>query len=213
MQVRGVSSCLLTSFPSSPPPPPPGMLNPLDCPHHMRQDEVSPFREGVVLQSGDAHSLVNCGLQKVECMLPHHVIPAPIDPVGMYINHVPSHSPCSQHHVHTNTDNLLSPFISSPSLLPLLSISLSLSVSIASEGRQEAGSWCEGDSGHSANQIDKLAFFETLWACDSMPPVCHCRVEGACCVPLCPPHPTRPILGLQDKDGRHILSRLHTVTI
>ncbi|CAI8055873.1 Putative methyltransferase C9orf114 homolog [Geodia barretti] len=47
-----------------------GLLNPLDCPHHMRADDVCPYREGIVV--GDAQnqgevavgSLVDCGLKK-----------------------------------------------------------------------------------------------------------------------------------------------------
>ena len=30
--------------------PPLGVLNPLDCPHHMRAETQSPYREGVVLK-------------------------------------------------------------------------------------------------------------------------------------------------------------------
>jgi len=45
-----------------------GLLNPLDCPHHVRQEEKSPFREGVVIEkkppNGDG-VLVNAGLKKV----------------------------------------------------------------------------------------------------------------------------------------------------
>ncbi|CAG8521640.1 1951_t:CDS:10 [Acaulospora morrowiae] len=45
-----------------------GLLNPLDCPHHVRQDEKSQFREGVVVdkkpKSGEG-SLVNAGLTKL----------------------------------------------------------------------------------------------------------------------------------------------------
>ncbi|CAG8545553.1 13020_t:CDS:2, partial [Acaulospora colombiana] len=44
-----------------------GLLNPLDCPHHVRQDEKSQFREGVVTdkkpKNGEG-SLVNAGLTK-----------------------------------------------------------------------------------------------------------------------------------------------------
>ncbi|CAG8642766.1 4237_t:CDS:2, partial [Paraglomus occultum] len=44
-----------------------GLLNPLDCPHHVRQEEKSPFREGVVIEkklpNGDG-ALVNAGLKK-----------------------------------------------------------------------------------------------------------------------------------------------------
>jgi predicted SPOUT superfamily RNA methylase MTH1 len=44
-----------------------GLLNPLDCPHHMRATDRLPFREGVVVNRPvkDGHgSLVNVGLQK-----------------------------------------------------------------------------------------------------------------------------------------------------
>lgn len=51
-----------------PPPTPTGLLNPLDSPHHMRQDEESEFREGVVVdrptRPGQG-SFVNCGMKKV----------------------------------------------------------------------------------------------------------------------------------------------------
>nr|KAF6283166.1 SPOUT domain containing methyltransferase 1 [Pipistrellus kuhlii] len=44
-----------------------GLLNPLDSPHHMRQDEESEFREGVVVdrptRAGQG-SFVNCGMKK-----------------------------------------------------------------------------------------------------------------------------------------------------
>jgi len=43
-----------------------GLLNPLDCPYHVRKEEKSPFREGVIINkkpSGEA-SLVNAGLSK-----------------------------------------------------------------------------------------------------------------------------------------------------
>lgn len=45
-----------------------GILNPLDSPHHMRQDEDSEFREGVVVDrptKAGQGSLVNCGMKKV----------------------------------------------------------------------------------------------------------------------------------------------------
>lgn len=45
-----------------------GILNPLDSPHHMRQDEESAFREGVVVDrptKAGHGSLVNCGMKKV----------------------------------------------------------------------------------------------------------------------------------------------------
>ncbi|CAG8691829.1 25476_t:CDS:2, partial [Dentiscutata erythropus] len=44
-----------------------GLLNPLDCPHHVRQDEKCPFREGVVIDRKIKYgkgSLVNAGLTK-----------------------------------------------------------------------------------------------------------------------------------------------------
>ncbi|XP_017832090.1 28S rRNA (uridine-N(3))-methyltransferase isoform X3 [Callithrix jacchus] len=44
-----------------------GLLNPLDSPHHMRQDEESEFREGVVVDrpTRPGHgSFVNCGMKK-----------------------------------------------------------------------------------------------------------------------------------------------------
>ncbi|XP_044634564.1 putative methyltransferase C9orf114 homolog isoform X1 [Equus asinus] len=48
-----------------------GLLNPLDSPHHMRQDEESEFREGVVVdrptRPGQG-SFVNCGMKKVFCL-------------------------------------------------------------------------------------------------------------------------------------------------
>ena len=52
-----------------------GLLNPLDCPHHMRQDDHTPFREGVVLdrpvkqgakgtKGTKGGSYVDCGMRK-----------------------------------------------------------------------------------------------------------------------------------------------------
>ncbi|XP_068191788.1 putative methyltransferase C9orf114 homolog isoform X3 [Antennarius striatus] len=44
-----------------------GLLNPLDSPHHMRMDDESDFREGVVLDRPSRPgqgSLVNCGMRK-----------------------------------------------------------------------------------------------------------------------------------------------------
>ncbi|VFV21368.1 Hypothetical predicted protein [Lynx pardinus] len=44
-----------------------GLLNPLDSPHHMRQDEESEFREGIVVDrpTRPGHgSFVNCGMKK-----------------------------------------------------------------------------------------------------------------------------------------------------
>lgn len=49
-----------------------GLLNPLDSPHHMRMDEDSEYREGIVLDrpaKPGKGSLVNCGMRKV-CLLP-----------------------------------------------------------------------------------------------------------------------------------------------
>ena len=47
-----------------------GLLNPLDCPHHMRVDDESEYREGVVLDrpirsTGKFGSYVDCGMRKV----------------------------------------------------------------------------------------------------------------------------------------------------
>lgn len=53
--------CLCASLPT-------GLLNPLDSPHHMRQDEESEFREGIVVDrpTRPGHgSFVNCGMKKV----------------------------------------------------------------------------------------------------------------------------------------------------
>ncbi|XP_063687188.1 putative methyltransferase C9orf114 [Bolinopsis microptera] len=44
-----------------------GLLNPLDCPHHMRRDEQYPFREGVVLKRPTKKGkgcFVDCGIDK-----------------------------------------------------------------------------------------------------------------------------------------------------
>ncbi|XP_065919026.1 putative methyltransferase C9orf114 isoform X2 [Dysidea avara] len=44
-----------------------GLLNPLDAPHHLRQDEVSEYREGIVLDrpvKSGCGSFVNAGLKK-----------------------------------------------------------------------------------------------------------------------------------------------------
>nr|XP_045017107.1 putative methyltransferase C9orf114 homolog [Jaculus jaculus] len=44
-----------------------GILNPLDSPHHMRQDEESEYREGIVVErptKPNQGSFVNCGLKK-----------------------------------------------------------------------------------------------------------------------------------------------------
>lgn len=49
-----------------------GLLNPLDSPHHMRVDEDSEYREGVVLDrptKPGRGSFVNCGMRKV-CLPP-----------------------------------------------------------------------------------------------------------------------------------------------
>ncbi|KAJ1975125.1 hypothetical protein H4R35_003291 [Dimargaris xerosporica] len=43
-----------------------GLLNPLDCPHHVRADEPSPYREGVTVtkEYADSHQgWANCGLR------------------------------------------------------------------------------------------------------------------------------------------------------
>ena len=49
-----------------------GLLNPLDAPHHVRQDEWSEYREGIVLdrpvKSGSG-SYVNAGLKKVSSLI------------------------------------------------------------------------------------------------------------------------------------------------
>lgn len=45
-----------------------GLLNPLDSPHHMRIDDESEYREGIVLDRPSKQgkgSLVNCGMRKV----------------------------------------------------------------------------------------------------------------------------------------------------
>ena len=45
-----------------------GLLNPLDAPHHVRQDEWSEYREGIVLDrpvKTGGGSYVNAGLRKV----------------------------------------------------------------------------------------------------------------------------------------------------
>lgn len=45
-----------------------GLLNPLDSPHHMRMDDESEYREGIVLDRPTKQgqgSLVNCGMRKV----------------------------------------------------------------------------------------------------------------------------------------------------
>ena len=43
-----------------------GLLNPLDAPHHVREDEWIEYREGVVLdQAVGTQSLVNIGLKSV----------------------------------------------------------------------------------------------------------------------------------------------------
>ena len=46
-----------------------GLLNPLDCPHHMRIDDESKYREGVVLDrpaklKAQGGSYVNAGMRK-----------------------------------------------------------------------------------------------------------------------------------------------------
>lgn len=40
-----------------------GLLPPLDAPHHLRRNDVSVYREGVVLDEKDGDgSLVDCGI-------------------------------------------------------------------------------------------------------------------------------------------------------
>ncbi|KAJ3089773.1 hypothetical protein HK102_005536 [Quaeritorhiza haematococci] len=42
-----------------------GLLNPIDCPHHVRIDDISLFREGVTLDRySSKKSLVDCGMRK-----------------------------------------------------------------------------------------------------------------------------------------------------
>lgn len=51
-----------------------GLLNPLDSPHHMRVDEDSEYREGVVLDrptKPGRGSFVNCGMRKVCLSVTH----------------------------------------------------------------------------------------------------------------------------------------------
>ena len=54
-----------------------GLLNPLDCPHHMRMDDIMPYREGVTLErpvkKGEG-SFVNIGMRK-ELKLDKHLKP------------------------------------------------------------------------------------------------------------------------------------------
>jgi len=57
-----------------------GLLNPLDSPHHMRVDEDSEYREGVVLDrptKPGRGSFVNCGMRKVHLL---HTDPKTISP-------------------------------------------------------------------------------------------------------------------------------------
>ena len=45
-----------------------GVLNPLDCPHHMRAEDDCEYREGVVLNmpvKDGKGSFINCGISKV----------------------------------------------------------------------------------------------------------------------------------------------------
>ena len=45
-----------------------GLLNPLDCPHHMRAYEQYPFREGVIVKRPTKKgkgSFADCGINKV----------------------------------------------------------------------------------------------------------------------------------------------------
>lgn len=49
-----------------------GLLNPLDSPHHMRIDDESEYREGIVLDRPSKQgkgSLVNCGMRKVRTQM------------------------------------------------------------------------------------------------------------------------------------------------
>ena len=49
-----------------------GLLNPLDCPHHMRAHEQYPFREGVILKRPTKKgrgSFADCGIDKVRIEL------------------------------------------------------------------------------------------------------------------------------------------------
>ena len=54
-----------------------GLLSPLDCPHHMRMEEHSLYREGVVLDrpSGKKRegSYADCGMRKVSLLETLHV--------------------------------------------------------------------------------------------------------------------------------------------
>jgi hypothetical protein len=45
-----------------------GLLNPLDCPHHLRQFEKSKWREGLTIDTTNSKTRVDCGLQKVTCV-------------------------------------------------------------------------------------------------------------------------------------------------
>lgn len=63
-----IPMCFCTSQTPRGPSSPTGLLNPLDSPHHMRQDEESEFREGIVVDrpTRPGHgSFVNCGMKKV----------------------------------------------------------------------------------------------------------------------------------------------------
>ncbi|KAL0606456.1 putative methyltransferase C9orf114 [Plecturocebus cupreus] len=62
-----IAPCVPSTSQTSPGPASTGLLNPLDSPHHMRQDEESEFREGVVVDrpTRPGHgSFVNCGMKK-----------------------------------------------------------------------------------------------------------------------------------------------------
>lgn len=39
-----------------------GLMHPLDCPHHLRHEEASAFREGIAVENVDNNTLINTGL-------------------------------------------------------------------------------------------------------------------------------------------------------
>ena len=55
-----------------------GIMNPIESPHHLKKDEFSPYREGVVVQrptkKGEVGSWVNIGLGK-DCYIPQAIRP------------------------------------------------------------------------------------------------------------------------------------------
>lgn len=52
-----------------------GLLNPLDAPHHLRADAISPFREGITLKRpSSSGTLVNVGLRK-DVRVPQTIAP------------------------------------------------------------------------------------------------------------------------------------------